>query len=1066
MPDFPNLPDGFPGRLEYKEDKWVYFSLAYLYGIPAWVITELPGEWVRIPNRPESYPPIFHNSKLAAAATTAKKPTEWNLPHVAEEHALDIGWLRLRGRDTMLGLAAYLNVSQCATFWLQALVRASIVAQKDMPVPLVQRYLNSCSRVMGPCEKCSREAPVKAANGEWIKGTEFERLVLSKGLEGTKDRKRIYAITQSQQVQNGVLAPNVEAKSFTGGDGEDAEIHRELAKVGGELGVHIIRTVQPELYHHLELHAKLLGYFRPGTMSNVCFGGSQLNVSTPDYLDKLQKGPMDLSDSLGFFGGVHQDEHDSIGAMSVMTVFSKLHAGIGPGLFLFPECYAFVRLPDGFTEDESERSSLLSVLFSGLHWHMGMSPYVSDNTVEIAQDAVRLNHVMYPMSRVMDGNSMLALGAVGQKAINIPPEMYNPTYDHDHKIYSNYLNYAVDGLNIGDRHTVASFMVRQLYNLVFHLWRQANVGPSLNPDVFFSAFSAVDEEGQCITFTDTDLVPVLEHRPDEPEYVHETILARAQAWREWKEHKLRYVAVIPRATYDNRIVDLRKEMGTENPAPVPVTRPGRSQQPKKAPVPSKGKKAKPKPKSKPAKGKKRARAEVEDGMDSDERPAQRARLDLENGDARKVIGHPRRATRVMAVDGPAVDQPSSSAGPSQHGGGMTLRPRGPNPTVSDREDGQSLLYVPLDALMVPPKLSARTADESESEDEDDEDESQEAPVLSPAAQSSGSASAKSYAVALSLFTAAKFQAANQMLRNVASVLQSEDSAARSVSRQLLDGLLDAMESKDSAAACSVGFAVLLQRNWSAQTRYKRDDSLQHLKCTVLRSEIMMMNYYAWLWLDCVPVNYCSRFLSSSAPSAAANDWLGHLAIAVNDGFKSARFTADRRYTASIDFIQRTLRTWLDFPKNSSYVRSLFIRAIISAFGCSDVLLLDGVWDVYQRAESSLLILDDRRRRLPSTHLDPLFHDLRALPVLSQPTLPDACAFAEFLWLCSSSLPPLSSASSCSTPPAPQLTLQPSSSAAPGLEALHCFVINCYGVLDHLLNGKQITHSAPELVLEE
>ncbi|KAH9837948.1 uncharacterized protein C8Q71DRAFT_706298 [Rhodofomes roseus] len=114
----------------------------------------------------------------------------------------------------------------------------------------------------------------------------------------------------------------------------------------------------------------------------------------------------------------------------------------------------------------------------------------------------------------------------------------------------------------------------------------------------------------------------------------------------------------------------------------------------------------------------------------------------------------------------------------------------------------------------------------------------------------------------------------------------------------------------------------------------------------------------------------------------------------------ARFTADRRYTASIDFIQRTLRTWLDFPKNSSYVRSLFIRAIISAFGCSDVLLLDGVWDVYQRAESSLLILDDP----------------------------------------------------------PQLTLQPSDSAAPGLEALHRFVMDCYGLLDHLLDGKQITQT--------
>ena len=177
-------------------------------------------------------------------------------------------------------------------------------------------------------------------------------------------------------------------------------------------------------------------------MDNVCFGGSQLNISTPDYLTELQKGksfslfvftsdtcyagPMNLSESLGFFGGLHQDQHDSIGAMSVMTVFSKLHAGIHPGLFLFPESYTYVRLPDGFAEDETERSSLLTVLFSGLHWHMGMSPYVTDPSVEIAEDALRLNHIMYPMSRVMDGQSMLALGALAQDMLKVPPEMYNP----------------------------------------------------------------------------------------------------------------------------------------------------------------------------------------------------------------------------------------------------------------------------------------------------------------------------------------------------------------------------------------------------------------------------------------------------------------------------------------------------------------------------------------------------------------------------------------------------------------------------------------------------------------
>ncbi|KAH9925516.1 uncharacterized protein B0H18DRAFT_1119358 [Fomitopsis serialis] len=155
-----------------------------------------------------------------------------------------------------------------------------------MPLELQERYLSLRSKIIGPVDQCSREAPIKE-DGGWVKGTEFEHLVLDKGLKGTADRKRIYAITQSQQAQNGVLSPNAEAKSFMGGDGEDAKIRRELAKVGGELGVHVIRTVQPELHHCMELQAKLLGYFRPGSVDNVCFGGSQFNISTPDYLTEL-----------------------------------------------------------------------------------------------------------------------------------------------------------------------------------------------------------------------------------------------------------------------------------------------------------------------------------------------------------------------------------------------------------------------------------------------------------------------------------------------------------------------------------------------------------------------------------------------------------------------------------------------------------------------------------------------------------------------------------------------------------------------------------------------------------
>ena len=106
----------------------------------------------------------------------------------------------------------------------------SLTLFRDMPSELQEHYLGLHGCIVGPAEACSHEAPVKEG-GEWVKGTQFECLVLSKGLKPPSDHKRIYAITQSQQAQNGVLSPNLEAKSFQGDDGEEAAIRRELAKV-------------------------------------------------------------------------------------------------------------------------------------------------------------------------------------------------------------------------------------------------------------------------------------------------------------------------------------------------------------------------------------------------------------------------------------------------------------------------------------------------------------------------------------------------------------------------------------------------------------------------------------------------------------------------------------------------------------------------------------------------------------------------------------------------------------------------------------------------------------------
>ena len=144
---------------------------------------------------------------------------------------------------------------------------------------------------------------------------------------------------------------------------------------------------------------------------------------------------MDLSGSLGSFGGVHQDVNDAVGGMSTMTLFSKTYPGIFPGMFFFPEAHTCVKLPSRYSYGCSDGPELLSVLFSGLHWHGGSSPYFTQNTPNVPNDALRLNHIMYPMGRVMSGNSIFSFCPLPGKTrsgdkvrpmLDIPPEMYNP----------------------------------------------------------------------------------------------------------------------------------------------------------------------------------------------------------------------------------------------------------------------------------------------------------------------------------------------------------------------------------------------------------------------------------------------------------------------------------------------------------------------------------------------------------------------------------------------------------------------------------------------------------------
>ena len=100
-----------------------------------------------------------------------------------------------------------------------------------MPSDIVEGYLMVREDLIGPIEECLLEAPSKI-NGQYVKGVHFEHCIQSKELKDSQNRKRVYAITQSQQRQNGILGPNVEAKLYDqDAEGNDIKIRKELADV-------------------------------------------------------------------------------------------------------------------------------------------------------------------------------------------------------------------------------------------------------------------------------------------------------------------------------------------------------------------------------------------------------------------------------------------------------------------------------------------------------------------------------------------------------------------------------------------------------------------------------------------------------------------------------------------------------------------------------------------------------------------------------------------------------------------------------------------------------------------
>lgn len=157
----------------------------------------------------------------------------------------------------------------------------------------------------------------------------------------------------------------------------------------------------------------------------------------------------------------------------------------------------------------------------------------------------------------------------------------------------------------------------------------------------------------------------------------------------------------------------------------------------------------------------------------------------------------------------------------------------------------------------------------------------------------------------------------------------------------------------------------------------------------------------------------------------------------------------------VQLIYTTLRTWLSYPTTpTSLIQGAFIQILITAFKTSDILLHDGIWDVFIQPMKAFFPVHLRRQTtLNASDLQPFHNALMSIPAITDATSPDNLALQHFLGEVQR-LRVLSRNHKSIPMPAnhtPHLSIPhaPSNLESVGLERLRQFVMDCYGTLPYL-----------------
>ena len=303
-------------------------------------------------------------------------------------------------------------------------------------------------QLLGPREMRTPECPTQS-NGVWSGGVAWER---HEDAVTVREDGRCYTVAQSFEGPARITCVTAAAKTYDGELGDHGRIRKRLntvsstvylcyisytLQVAGRVVVDAMAQAPSHIRERLQIQHQLMNIDPLGSSETVGCYNDQLNVAPAarhgfgehtafmviycaDYSHHISAG--DLHESLGFFGGKHKDQHDSIGGYTCMTAISDLPDDYHAGVFHCLELGIFI-VP----------SDIMILSFSGLRWHCGTPPTAPPGEDPVPW-AYRLTLICYPPAKIMDGTSSIPLFTFPNVG-NSPPapfrmfsEMIHPKY--------------------------------------------------------------------------------------------------------------------------------------------------------------------------------------------------------------------------------------------------------------------------------------------------------------------------------------------------------------------------------------------------------------------------------------------------------------------------------------------------------------------------------------------------------------------------------------------------------------------------------------------------------------